>query len=71
MEKLMTAAEVGQMLRLEPHAVYRFAREGAIPSIRVGERKLRFSEAALRDWMARQLAEAQRKADAWACAQAQ
>lgn len=55
MEPLLTADDVARMFRLgDRQAVYRFAREGVIPSVRIGERKIRFVESALREWIAGQ-----------------
>ena len=55
METLLTADDVARIFRLgDRQAVYRFAREGTIPSVRIGERKIRFVESALREWIAEQ-----------------
>lgn len=54
MEKFLTAREVATRLQIEPHAVYRYAREGIIPSIRIGAR-VRFPESALARWVSSQL----------------
>jgi len=51
--KLLTAKEVSQVLRVKPARVYELARERVIPSVRLGERQVRFDEAALREWIAR------------------
>ncbi len=52
METLLTADDVARMFRLgDRQAVYRFAREGVIPSVRIGERKIRFVESSLREWI--------------------
>jgi excisionase family DNA binding protein len=56
MEKLLTAKEVAENFQLDLQAIYRFAREGALPHVRIGERKIRFSERALNDWIAEQIA---------------
>jgi len=50
--RLLTAKEVAPILQVTPARVYELARERAIPSIRIGERQLRFDEAALREWCA-------------------
>ena len=49
--RLLTAKEVAPILQVKPARVYELARERAIPSVRVGERQLRFEESALRDWI--------------------
>jgi excisionase family DNA binding protein len=56
MEKLLTAEEVASLTGLEVHAVYRYAREGILPSIRIGT-KVRFPESALQRWVNAQLPE--------------
>jgi excisionase family DNA binding protein len=61
LEKLLTADEVAEMSNLELQAVYRYARGGAIPSIRIG-RALRFPESALKKWIDDQLRNAQKNA---------
>ncbi len=50
--RLLTAKEVSQVLQVTPARVYELARGRAIPSVRVGDRQLRFDEAALREWCA-------------------
>ncbi len=50
--RLLTAKEVAPLLQVTSARVYELARERAIPVIRIGERQLRFDEAALRDWIA-------------------
>jgi excisionase family DNA binding protein len=51
--RLLTAKEVSQVLQVKPARVYELAREQVIPSVRLGERQVRFDEAALREWIAR------------------
>ena len=48
--KLLTAKEVAPILQISLPRVYELARSRAIPAIRIGERQLRFDEAALREW---------------------
>ncbi len=50
--RLLTAKEVAPILQVKTARVYELARERAIPSVRIGERQLRFDEAALRNWIA-------------------
>ena len=47
MVNLMTATEVGEMLRLKPETVKRLARVGQIPAIRVNNKVLRFDPQAV------------------------
>lgn len=56
MNELLTVAEVAPLLKLEPHAIYRLVREGYIPHLKIGERKIRFSATALQKWADAQLA---------------
>lgn len=49
--KLLTAKEAAEMLRVKPAWVYKKARTGVIPSLRLG-RQLRIDEEALRQWLA-------------------
>jgi excisionase family DNA binding protein len=51
--KLLTVKETAALLRVTPHSVYKMARSGAIPSLRVGHR-VRIDEAALEAWLAAQ-----------------
>ncbi|MBL8171712.1 MAG: helix-turn-helix domain-containing protein [Acidobacteria bacterium] len=69
MEKLLTAEEVASLTGLEVHAVYRYAREGILPSIRIGT-KVRFPESALQRWVNVQLADNARAEPAEASATA-
>ncbi len=50
-EPLMTAAEVATWLRIDAHEVYRRARRGEIPCVRLG-RLVRFEPAAIRQLIA-------------------
>ncbi len=51
--RLLTAKEVSQVLQVAPARVYELARAHAIPSVRVGDRQVRFEESALRGWIER------------------
>ncbi len=53
MLKLLTVKEAAALLRITPHSVYRMARTGAVPRVRIG-RQVRFDEAALEAWIAAQ-----------------
>lgn len=53
MLKLLTVKETAALLRVTPHSVYRMARTGAIPSLRIGH-QVRIDEAALEAWLAAQ-----------------
>ena len=50
--RLLTAKEVAPILRVTLARVYELARERAIPTVRIGERQVRFDESALREWIA-------------------
>jgi excisionase family DNA binding protein len=50
--QLVTAEKVAEILAVTKPRVYEMAREGLIPSVRMG-RQVRFNEEALRDWIAR------------------
>jgi excisionase family DNA binding protein len=51
--RLLTATEVANILQVSKARVYELARTKAIPSITLGVRQLRFSEASLREFVAR------------------
>jgi excisionase family DNA binding protein len=51
--KLITAKELASAWQMPLARVYELARAGALPVVRIGERQLRFDEAALREWVAR------------------
>lgn len=40
--RLMTASELGRVLRVPERSVYEWARAGKIPSVKVGDRLVRF-----------------------------
>ena len=48
--KLLTIQEVASLLRIDKFTVYRYAKEGIIPAIRVG-RNWRFLEECLKEWL--------------------
>jgi excisionase family DNA binding protein len=54
MEKLLTAEEFGELAQLPPHAVYRYAREGKIPHVRIGV-KVRFVPSQIQEWIKAQV----------------
>ncbi len=47
---LLTANEIGEMLRIKPARVYELVREGILPCVRLG-RQIRFDQQRLRDWI--------------------
>jgi len=47
---LMTLEEVAEYLRFHPSTVYRLAREGKLPAVKVGS-QWRFHRDALEDWL--------------------
>ena len=49
-DKLMTTKELASYMQLNPLTVYRKAREGEIPSIRVG-RSIRFKKEQIDKWL--------------------
>jgi len=51
--RLLTAAEVSEILRVPRSTVYELARERRIPFLKVGRRTL-FDPELLREWIARQ-----------------
>lgn len=50
--RCLTAKEVASQLRVSPKRVYELVREGHLPGIRLGERQVRVSETALREFVA-------------------
>lgn len=44
LKKLMTADELGELLRLRPETILQMARERSIPSIKLSRRAVRFVE---------------------------
>ena len=49
MSELLTAAEVAERLRVKPSTVSGWAREGRIPSVRLGPKTIRFDGDAVVD----------------------
>jgi excisionase family DNA binding protein len=47
---LLTIQEAAQLLKVKPRWLYKMAREGALPSVRLG-RQVRIEEAALLRWI--------------------
>jgi len=61
-QPLLTADEVGRLLRVKRRTVYDLVRNQGLPAVRLGVRCLRFRRDAVEAWLeARQQAEA----DAW------
>ena len=56
--RLLTAVEVAALLAVPTSWVYRAAREGEIPNVRLG-RYVRFDEADISDWIASRRASGQ------------
>jgi excisionase family DNA binding protein len=50
-ESLITAAEAAKLLALPKKTVYRLSFSGEMPSVRISERCVRFSPAALMAWV--------------------
>ena len=53
MERLLTVAEVADLLQVRPSTIYTWARENRIPHIRVG-RLIRFALAQIEEFVSRQ-----------------
>lgn len=51
--KLITAKELANAWQMPLARVYELARSGSLPVVRIGERQIRFDEAAMREWIAR------------------
>ena len=51
--RLITAKQAAEILNLRLPRLYELTRQRAIPSVRVGEKSIRFSESALREWIER------------------
>lgn len=49
--KLLTVKEVAELLSVGAPRIYEMAKQGILPSVRLG-RQIRFSEQALQDWIA-------------------
>ena len=50
---LLTAKQLADAWQMPLARIYELARTGVLPVIKIGERQIRFDEAALRDWIAR------------------
>ncbi len=50
-QKILIAAEVAEMLRVDRQRIYELVRRNAIPVIRLGERQYRFNAVAIRQWI--------------------
>lgn len=46
--QLLTAQELARVLKLNPQTLYRLARRGVLPAIRIGKKSLRFDPAQVR-----------------------
>lgn len=51
MERLLLAEDVAELLRIPRRRVYELARAGTLPSVRFGDRQVRFDEAKLLAWI--------------------
>lgn len=47
--QLLTAQELARVLKLNPQTLYRLARRGVLPAIRIGKKSLRFDPAQVRN----------------------
>lgn len=50
---LLKAEEAAKLLAVRPARLYEMARTGVIPSVKLGEKSVRFSDEALRSWIDR------------------
>lgn len=51
MDRLLTARKVAALLNLELATVYKWTSQGRIPHIKLSARAIRFSEAAIMQWL--------------------
>ena len=51
MTELLTANEVGRLLKLKPARIYALTREQKLPHIVIGERQYRYSEKSINEWI--------------------
>jgi excisionase family DNA binding protein len=51
MEDLLNTRETAEYLGFHPETIRRFAREGTLPCIRLGRKRLRFRKEELEQWM--------------------
>ena len=51
MSDLMTAKQVAALLNVRPQAVYQWAKNGILPSIRISEKCLRFDREQITKWL--------------------
>ncbi len=58
--RLLVAEDVAALLGVPPTFVYALARRGELPSVRVGERYIRFRAQAIEDWI-----DARETSDRW------
>ncbi len=50
---LLKADEAAKLLAVRPARLYEMARSGVIPSVKIGEKSVRFSESAIKEWIER------------------
>ena len=51
-DELLSAKQVASILKVQLCTVYELARSGALPSIRVGSRIVRFRSSSIANWLA-------------------
>lgn len=51
--RLLTAQEVSNLLQVPVARVYELVRLNLLPSVKLGERQIRFNEEKLREWIER------------------
>jgi excisionase family DNA binding protein len=51
MDRLLTAQEVSVLLKMELTTVYKWTSQGRIPHVKLSARAIRFSKAAIMEWL--------------------
>jgi excisionase family DNA binding protein len=51
-DRLLRASEAARLLGISRRRAYLLSRRGVLPVVRLGKRQVRYSAAALRDWIA-------------------
>lgn len=54
LDKRLTAAQVAEMLGVNVHTIYKWARTGRIPCIKLGRHRMRFKLSDLERWLTQQ-----------------
>jgi excisionase family DNA binding protein len=51
MEELLTASQVAEILGCSRASVFAWASDGTLPSVRVGDRLVRFQPSVIQEWL--------------------